>query len=148
MWTYCYTSLLLYLSIYNYVAHAADILSPTTVMQGVDNNSWGLYCHHCYYICVSWGCSSQLFLFSRWLGHLSTLFLTKDETPHTGYTLTPRLMSFTPPSIKQVGRRDLDFMSHPKDDGRFLVIQTKQPGRCSVLCVYQQVPRYGVNLDA
>ena len=39
-------------SFYNYAAHAADILTPTSVVQGVDNHSWGLYCRRCYYICV------------------------------------------------------------------------------------------------
>ena len=37
----------LYWSLYNYAAHAADILTPTTVVQGVDNHSWGLYCRRC-----------------------------------------------------------------------------------------------------
>ena len=35
---------------------------------------------------------------------LSVTDLTKDESPHTGYTLTPWVVSFTPPSIEhQVG---------------------------------------------
>ena len=34
-----YITLLLYWSLYNYAAHAADILTPTTVVQGVDNHS-------------------------------------------------------------------------------------------------------------
>ena len=37
-----YTFLLLYWSLYNYAAHAADILTPTTVVQGVANHSRGL----------------------------------------------------------------------------------------------------------
>ena len=43
------TTLLLYVcwSLYNYAAHAADILTPTTVVQGVYNHSWGLYCRRC-----------------------------------------------------------------------------------------------------
>ena len=57
-----------YWSVYNYAAHAADILTPTTVVQGVDNHSRGLYCHRCYCIRVCWGRSSRIFHFSRWLG--------------------------------------------------------------------------------
>ena len=33
--------------------------------------------------------------FSFWLGQLSSV-LTKDESPHTGYTFTPWVVSFTP----------------------------------------------------
>ena len=58
------------LVLYNYAAHAADILTPTTVVQGVDNHSWGLYCRRCYCICVCWGRSSRIFHFSRWLSQL------------------------------------------------------------------------------
>ena len=61
---------------------------PTTVVQGVDNHSWGLYCRRCYCIRVCWGCSSWIFHFSRWLGQLSTV-LTKDESPHTQVTPLP-----------------------------------------------------------
>ena len=43
-----HTTLLLSWSLYNYAAHAADILTPTTVVQGVDKHSWGLYCRRCY----------------------------------------------------------------------------------------------------
>ena len=53
-----------------------------------------LYC-----ICVCWGRSNRIFHFSRWLGQLLTV-LTKDESPHTGYTFTPWVMSFTPPNIE------------------------------------------------
>ena len=88
-----------YRSLYNYAAHSANILTPTTVVQGVDNHSWGLYCRRCYCICVCWRRSSRIFHFSRWLGQLSTV-LTKDESPHTGYTFTPWVVSFTPPSIE------------------------------------------------
>ena len=89
-----------YWSLYNYAAHAADILTPTTVVQGVvDNDSWGLYCRRCYCIGVCWGRSSWISHFSRWLGQLSTV-LTKDESPHTGYTFTHWVVSFTPPSIE------------------------------------------------
>ena len=77
-----------YWSLCNYAAHAADILTPTTVVQGVDNHSWDLYCHRCYCIHVCWGRSNRIFHFSRWLCQLSTI-LTKDESPHTGYTFTP-----------------------------------------------------------
>ena len=34
-----YTTYYFYWSLYNYAAHAADILTPTTVVQGVDNHS-------------------------------------------------------------------------------------------------------------
>ena len=88
-----------YWSLYNYAAHAADILTPTTVVQGVDNHSLGLYCRCCYCIRVCRGRSSKIFHFSRWHGQLSTV-LTKDESPHTGYTFTPWVVSFTPPSIE------------------------------------------------
>ena len=49
-----------YWSLYNYTAHAADILTPTTVVQGVDNHSWGLYCRRCYCIRVCWRRSSLI----------------------------------------------------------------------------------------
>ena len=50
--TYPYISLYyINWSLYNYAAHTADILTPTTVVQGVDNYSWGLYCRRCY--CIS-----------------------------------------------------------------------------------------------
>ena len=75
------------------------LLTPTTVVQGVDNHSWGLYCRRCYGIHVCWGRFSLIFHFSRWLGQLSTV-LTKDESPHTGYTFTPWVVFFTPPSIE------------------------------------------------
>ena len=94
-----YTTLLFYWSVYNYAAHAADILTPTTVVQGEDNHSCGLYCCRCYCICVCWGRSSRIFHFSRWLGELRTV-LTKEESPHTGYTFPPWVVSFTPPSIE------------------------------------------------
>ena len=74
-------------------APAADILTQTTAVQGIDNHSWGLYCDYCVYVC--WGRSSRIFHFSHWLGQLSTV-LTKDESPHTGYTFTPWVVSFTP----------------------------------------------------
>ena len=34
-----------------------------------------------------------------WVGWEGWRFLTKDESPHTGYTFTPWVVSFTPPSI-------------------------------------------------
>ena len=49
------------------------ILTPTTVVQGADNHSWGLYCRRCYWIRVCCWRSSQIFHFSRWLGQLSTI---------------------------------------------------------------------------
>ena len=73
-------------------------LTPTTVVQGVDNHSRGLYCRHCYCTRVCWRCSSRIFHFSCWPGQLSTV-PTKDESPHTGFILTPWVVSFTPPSI-------------------------------------------------
>ena len=88
--------------------------TPTTVVQSVDNHSWGLYCRRCYCIRVCWGGSSRIFHCSRWLGQLSTV-LTKDESPHTGYIFTPWVVSFTPPRARSLGRRDLDFTSHPND---------------------------------
>ena len=109
----------LYWPLYNYAAHAADILSPTTVVQGVDNHSWGLYCRRCYCIRSCWGYST----FSRWLGQLSTV-LTKDESPHTGCAFTPWVVSFTPPSIEHlVGGTSIlrlirtTMESHEKDSG-------------------------------
>ena len=86
------TTLLLWL--YSHIAHAADILTPTTVVQGVDNHSWGLYCRRCYCIRVCWRRSCRISHFSRCLGQLITV-LTKDESPHTGYTFTPWVVSFT-----------------------------------------------------
>ena len=83
-----------------YTTMQTTLLTPTTVVQGVDNHSWGLYYRRCYCIRVCWGRSSQIFHFSRWLGQLSTAVLTKDESPHTGYTFTPWVVSFTPPSIE------------------------------------------------
>ena len=115
-----YITLLLYWSLYNYASHAADILTPTTVVQGVDNHSWGLYCRRCHCICVCWGRSSQIFHFSRWLGQLSS--------PNQGWESTHRLHLYPlggvfyppppppPPQHRALDRRDLDFTSHPKDD--------------------------------
>ena len=88
-------------------------LDSTTVVQGINNHSRGLYCRRCYCFSVCRGRSSRIFYFSRWLGQLSTV-LSKHESPHTGYTFTPWVVSYTPPSR---GRRHLDFTSHPKDDG-------------------------------
>ena len=117
MRTYRYVPLFyfyFYWSLYNYAAHAADILTLTTVVQGVDNHSWGLYCRR---IRVCWRRCSRIFHFARWLGQLSTV-LTKDESPHTGYTFTPWVVSFFySPQYRALGRRDLDFTSHPNDDG-------------------------------
>ena len=54
-----YITLLLYWSLYNYTAHAADILTPTTAVQGVDNHSWYftallyVYIHICSNISIS-----------------------------------------------------------------------------------------------
>ena len=94
-----YTTLLRCWSLYNYAAHAADVLTPTICVQGVDNHSWGLYFRRCYCICICWGRSSRIFRFWRRLGQLRTV-LTKDESPHTGYIFTPWVVSFTPLSIE------------------------------------------------
>ena len=82
-----YITLLLYRSFYNYAVHAGDILTPSTVVQGIDNHSWGLYCRRCYCFCVWWGRHSRIFHFSRWLGQLSTV-LTKMRV-HTQVTPLP-----------------------------------------------------------
>ena len=87
-----------YWSLYNYAAHAADILTPTTIVQSLDDHSWGLHCRRCSCICVCWSFQSDIH-FSHWLGQLSTV-LTKDESPLTGNTFTPWVVSFTPPSIE------------------------------------------------
>ena len=94
-----YIIVLLYWSLYNYAAHAADILTPTSVVQGVDNHSLGLYYRCCYCLCVCWGRSSRIVHFSRWLCQFSTV-LTKDESPHTGYTFTPWVVYLSPHSIE------------------------------------------------
>ena len=94
-WEPIYTTLLFSWSLYNYAPHAADILTPTTVVEGVDNHSWGLYYRRCCRICINWGCSGQIFHFSHLLGQLSSV-LPKDESPHTGYTFNPWVVSFTP----------------------------------------------------
>ena len=75
------------------------LLTSWLQLQGVDYHSWGLYSRRCYCIRVCWRRSSRIFHFSRWLGQLSTV-LTMDESPHTGYTFTPWVVSFTPPSIE------------------------------------------------
>ena len=93
----------LYWLLYIYAAHAADILTQTTVVQGVGNHSWGLYCRRCWciYFCLRRCC--RIFHFSHWLGQLST-DLIKAESPYTGYTFTLYVVSFSPLSIvQQVG---------------------------------------------
>ena len=62
-----------------------------------------------------------------WLDQLSTV-LTKDESPHTGYTFTPWAVSFTP-LAQSTGKGDLDSTSHPRT---ILGIQAEEPCRCSV----------------
>ena len=82
--TYRYISLYYFnWSLYNYAAHAADILTPTTVVQGVDNHSWGLYCHHCYCNCVCWSFQSDIPLF--------TLTRPAKHSPNQGWESTHRL---------------------------------------------------------
>ena len=116
MRTYRYIPLYyFYWSLYNYAADAADIVFPTTVVQGVDNHSWGLYCRRCYCIRICWGRSSRIFHFSGWLGQLSS--------PNQGWESTHRLHLyplggvFYSPQHRALGRRDLNFTSHPNDDG-------------------------------
>ena len=70
-------------SLYNYAAHAADILTPSTVVQGVDNHSWGLYCRRCYCICVCWSFQSDIPLF--------TLTWPAKHSPNQGWESTHRL---------------------------------------------------------
>ena len=72
IYIYLYIYVLLYWPLYNYAAHAADILTPTTVVQGVDNHSWAAIASAFF-----WERSSRIFHFSRWLGQLITV-LTKD----------------------------------------------------------------------
>ena len=76
-----YITLLLYWSFYNYTAHAADILTPTTIVQWVDNHSWCLYCRRCYCLCVRRGRSSRIFHLSRWHGRRDLDFTSfpKDD---------------------------------------------------------------------
>ena len=105
-----YITLLLYWSLYNYAAHAADILTPTTVVQGVDNHSWGLYCRRCHCICICWGRSSRIFHFSRWLGQLSRPNQGR-ESSHRLH-LYPLGGIFYSPLHRALDRRDLDFTSH------------------------------------
>ena len=42
-----YITLLLYWSLCNYAAHAADILAPSSAEQSVGNHSLRLHCRHC-----------------------------------------------------------------------------------------------------
>ena len=70
-------------SLYNYAAHAADILTPSTVVQGVDNHSWGLYCRRCYCICVCWSFQSDIPLF--------TLTWPAKHSPNQGWESTHML---------------------------------------------------------
>ena len=60
-----YTALLLLLVPIQICSHAADILTPTTVVQVVENHSRGLYCRRCYCIRVCWGRSSRILHFSH-----------------------------------------------------------------------------------
>ena len=66
-----YTTLLFLLSLYNYAAHAADILTPTSVVQGVDNKQMRFVLSPLL-ICVCRGRFSRIFHFARGLGQLST----------------------------------------------------------------------------
>ena len=48
-----------------YTTMQPTLLTPTTVVQGVDNHIWGFYCRRCYCTRVCWGRSSRIFHFSR-----------------------------------------------------------------------------------
>ena len=91
-----YITLLFYWSLYNYAARAADILTPTTVVQGVDNHSWGLYCHRCYCILVCWSFQSDIPLF--------TLTWPAKQNPNQGWgsthSFTPWVVYFTAHSVE------------------------------------------------
>ena len=71
-----------YWSLYNYAAHAADVLTATTVVQGVDNHSWGLYCRRCYCICVCWS--------FQWDIAISTMIWPAKHNPNQGRQSTHR----------------------------------------------------------
>ena len=73
-----------YWSLYNYAAHAADNLTPTFVVQGVDNHSWGLYCRRCYCTRVCWRLSSRMF-------HFFTLTWSTKHSLNQGWESTHRL---------------------------------------------------------
>ena len=52
LWTYQYLLLSnVYWSLYNYAPQVADISTTTTDMQGIENYSLVLCCHHCYRFC-------------------------------------------------------------------------------------------------
>ena len=70
----------------------------------------GFFLHDCDIACMCEGCSGGIFLWS-------VTGLTKDESPHRGYTFTPWVVSFYSPWQRAPGRRDLDFTSLPKDSG-------------------------------
>ena len=86
--TYHYAS-----TLYIYTTIQPTLLT-TTVLQGVDNHNWVLRCHHCYHTYIYWVCSSWVFHFLRWLEQLNTV-LTKDGSPHTGYTFTSWVGAFS-----------------------------------------------------
>ena len=73
-----YHSITLLVIIQLWSPRCRHLLTPSTVVQCVDNHSRGLYCHQCYCICVCWGRPSRILHFSCWPGHLSTV-LTKEE---------------------------------------------------------------------
>ena len=64
--TLTFTLTSVHLSLYTYhsitfTGPYTTILTPTTVVQGVDNHSRGLYCRRCYCIRVCWGRSGRIF---------------------------------------------------------------------------------------
>ena len=82
----------------DYASHAAGILTPTTVVQGVDYHSWGLYCHHCYWICVCWDVSVGYITFH--VDMASYAHAPPRITVHThAWPLSPWGVSFTPKHI-------------------------------------------------
>ena len=108
----------LYWSLHNYAAHAADILTPSTVVQSAANHYWGLYCRHCYRNCIYWVCSWRIFHFHVCLASLAQSYNQGwDGSPHIGNTFTPLRGVFYSPKRRTPGRRDIDFMSLPNDDG-------------------------------
>ena len=91
-----YTTLLCLLVLIQPCSSRCWPMTSTTVVQGVDNHSWGLYCCRCYYIRVCWGRSCRIFHFSlamqlkplshsiaiprRWHGDLKFLRAPWDRT--------------------------------------------------------------------
>ena len=92
-WTYHYILLCNFIGLYTYAAQGADILTPTTVVECVDNHGLGLYCRHWYRFFICWGCSSRIFYFSHWINLLSSSNYRWKSTHR--FTFTPGVMSCT-----------------------------------------------------